>query len=252
MVTWRGCIALFALPAVLTGQRPDPTHAADLIAQARGQLRVNRADSARSLLQLAADEATGGRVGDRQQAYVLLGVLEYIARHDSSAAALAFRLALRLDPGLQAGGLAQVDSALERILAAERRALGGDSAPALPPADSAVHDCVRRCRNGEVKPDIIERRSFAALDPTRMAASQTRGEIAVRFVVGLRGAAQPESIRITANTAPGYADQVLEAVRGLRFRPATLNGAPVRAAVELRFEFRTAGYNTIDYSITGP
>ena len=98
--------------------------------------------------------------------------LSATTRRDSSATALAFRRALQLDPGLQAGGLAQVDSALERILVAERQALASD-APAAPPAAAPppaphgasgasspfgpMHDCVRRCRGGETKPEVIQR-----------------------------------------------------------------------------------------------
>src|SRR6266516_3867569 len=122
---------LLLVPAALAAQQTAVTsRAAELIGLARDQIRANRADSALALLKVAADSATGGSVGDREQALVLLGFIEYVAHRDSSATALAFRRALQLDPGLQAGGLAQVDSALERILVAERQALTPD--PPLP------------------------------------------------------------------------------------------------------------------------
>src|SRR5712691_6519971 len=116
-------VVLLSPAAVASQQNATTSRAAELIALARDQIRANRADSALALLKVAADSATGGSVGDREQALVLLGVIEYIAHRDSGATALAFRRALQLDPGLQAGGLAQVDSALERILVAERQAL---------------------------------------------------------------------------------------------------------------------------------
>src|SRR2546426_10363084 len=94
----RRICALFPLlvfPATLASQQAATSRAADLVTLARGQIRANRADSALTLLKVAADSTTGGTVGDRVQAYVLLGVLEYIAHRDSSATALAFRHALR-------------------------------------------------------------------------------------------------------------------------------------------------------------
>src|SRR6266550_3698787 len=186
MTRSRVLFALLALPvAVAAQQQATTSRAAELITLAREQIRANRADSALSLLKLATDSATGGAVSDREQAYVLLGVIEYIAHRDSTAAALAFRHALQLDP--------------------------------------------------------------AVLGP-----SETRGVIVVHFVVGVEGAPEPESIRVTTNTAEGLTNQVLDALRAMHFRPATLNGTPVRAQVEMRFEYRAAGYNTIDYTISGP
>ena len=250
---------LLLLPAALAAQQNAATsRAAELITLAREQIRANRADSALALLKVAADSATGGSVGDREQALVLLGVIEYVAHRDSSATALAFRRALQLDPGLQAGGLAQVDSALERILVAERQALTPD--PPLPAPRGAsgasspfgpMHDCVRRCRGGETKPEVIQRPQIPRPDPA-VLGGQTRGVIVVRFIVGVEGAPEPESIRVTTNTVQTLTDQVLEALRATHFRPATLNGEAVRAEVEMRFEFRAVGYNTIDYTITGP
>jgi len=267
MTRSRVLFALLALPvAVAAQQQATISRAAELINLAREQIRANRADSALSLLKLATDSAPGGAVSDREQAYVLLGVIEYIAHRDSTAAALAFRHALQLDPGLQAAGLAQVDSALERILLAERSAMAPDTTarrdpprpqrPATPPDASSPygppHDCIRRCRGGEEKPEVIQRPQFTMLDPAVLGPSETRGVIVVHFVVGLEGAPEPESIRVTTNTAEGLTNQVLDALRAMHFRPATLNGTPVRAQVEMRFEFRAAGYNTVDYTISGP
>ena len=269
MTKSRVLFSLLALPAALAAQQQATTsRAAGLINLAREQIRANRTDSALTLLKLAADSATGGSVSDREQAYVLLGVIEYIAHRDSTATALAFRHALQLDPGLQAAGLAQVDSALERILLAERSAMLPDTTarrapsprtgppPATPSQASSPygppHDCIRRCRGGEEKPEVIQRPQFTMLDPAVLGPSETRGVIVVHFVVGVEGAPEPESIRVTTNTAQGLTDQVLEALRAMHFRPATLNGTPVRAQVEMRFEFRAAGYNTIDYTISGP
>src|SRR5437773_7143794 len=170
---------LLLVPAALAAQQSAVTsRAAELIGLARDQIRANRADSAIGLLKVAADSVTGGSVGDREQALVLLGVIEYIAHRDSGATALAFRRALQLDPGLQAGGLAQVDSVLERILIAERRAIAPDlPPPAAPPPPAPpgasggsspfgpMHDCVRRCRAGETKPGVSSDRRSPCLPP---------------------------------------------------------------------------------------
>jgi len=258
-------VLLLVRAALAAQQTAVTSRAAELIGLARDQIRANRADSAIGLLKVAADSVTGGSVGDREQALVLLGVIEYVAHRDSGATALAFRRALQLDPGLQAGGLAQVDSALERILIAERRAIAPDPPPPAAPRPPAppgasggsspfgpMHDCVRRCRAGETKPEVVERPQFALLDPAVLGPSATRGVIVVRFIVGVEGAPEPESIRVTTNTAEGLTTQVLEALQATHFRPATLNGEPVRAEVEMRFEFRASGTNYVDYTITGP
>jgi len=272
MTKSRVLFSLLALPVALAAQQQATTsRAAELINLAREQIRANRADSALTLLKLAADSAAGGNVADRVQAYVLVGVIEYIAHRDSGATALAFRHAIQLDPGFQAGGLAEVDSALIRILAAERSAMAPDTTarrespptapprtsppPATPPQATSpfgpMHDCVRRCRGGETKPEVIQRPQLPQSDPA-VLGGQTRGVIVVRFIVGVEGAPEPESIRVTTNTVQALTDQVLDALRATHFRPATLNGEVVRAEVEMRFEFRAVGYNTIDYTITGP
>ena len=272
MTKSRALFSLLALPVALVAQQQAPiSRAAELVNLARDQIRANRSDSALTLLKLASDSTTGGTVADRVQAYVLLGVIEYIAHHDSGATALAFRHALQVDPGLQAAGLAQVDSALDRIMMAERSAMAPDTTarqappppapprtppPARPSQASSPfgppHDCIRRCRGGEEKPEVIQRPQFTMLDPAVLGPSETRGVIVVHFVVGVEGAPEPESIRVTTNTAQGLTNQVLEALNAMHFRPATLNGVAVRAQVEMRFEFRAAGYNTIDYTISGP
>jgi TonB family protein len=80
----------------------------------------------------------------------------------------------------------------------------------------------------------------------------TRATLSILLVVSETGVPEPATIRVSSSTMPSMNAQVLEAVRASHFRPALANGVPVRALVELRFEFRAEGMSTITYRIEGP
>jgi TonB family protein len=248
--------AALTLPATrLSSQQ---SRAAGLIADARAQLQANRPDSAVALLRRAVDTSAGPSA-DRIQAWVLLGVIRFYQAGDT-AARPAFREALKIDPALRATGLAQVDSQLPRLLEAERAALAPEpgvvtappSVPASTPDSAAVATCIRRCRGGELKPRRLDMPTITMLDFGVFQREQTRGFVVVQAIIGTDGTPEPESIRVTASNVRGLDAQVLQVVRQAHFEPAVGNGRPVRALVELRFEFRAVGTNTLDYSVTGP
>src|ERR1041385_3986650 len=90
------------------------TPSAQLIEHARTQLTKGNADSAAVLLRRVTD-ARARPVTDRVRAEVLLGIALYYARGPSDAAA-AFREAFALDPGLEVGGLEQLDPEIGRLV----------------------------------------------------------------------------------------------------------------------------------------
>jgi TonB family protein len=216
-----------------------------LIAAARHLAATQHLDSAVVLLNRVTDPSSGGSDGERAQALVLLGVVRFYQGQDSLTAA-AFRSALVLDTTLQVGGLAQIDSVLPQVFEdARKQVVSAEREAALRP-----HSCIRRCTAGETPPRLHDIPQLV-LDsgPDFM---NTRATLTILLVVSENGVPEPETIRMSSSTMPSMNAQVLEAVRAAHFRPALANGVPVRALVELRFEFRAEGMSAITYRIEGP
>ena len=216
-----------------------------LIAAARHLAATQQLDSAVVLLNRATDPSSGGSDGERAQALVLLGVVRFYLGQDSLTAT-AFRSALALDTTLQVVGLGQIDSVLPQVFEdARKQVASAEREAALRP-----HSCIRRCTAGETPPRLHDIPQLV-LDsgPDFM---NTRATLTILLVVSENGVPEPETIRMSSSTMPSMNAQVLEAVRAAHFRPALANGVPVRALVELRFEFRAEGMSAITYRIEGP
>src|SRR2546425_5064987 len=114
-------------PAVVYAQADSGAPAsAELIAQARAQLRARQLDSAAVLLRRVTD-APARSPAERVQAWVLLGIVNFYSASDS-AASDAFRQAFSLDPGLDVAGLDGFDPEIARLAGEARAAVGvGDS-----------------------------------------------------------------------------------------------------------------------------
>jgi TonB family protein len=232
------CVASIAAAA----QQPGVS---GLIVAARHLAATQQLDSAVVLLNRATDAASGGTDGERSQALVLLGVVRFYQGQDSLTAA-AFRSALALDTTLQVGGLGQIDSVLPQVFEeARKQVVSAAREAALRP-----HSCIRRCTAGETPPRLRDIPQLV-LDsgPDFM---NTRATLSILLVVSETGVPEPATIRVSSSTMPSMNAQVLEAVRASHFRPALANGVPVRALVELRFEFRAEGMSAITYRIEGP
>ena len=239
---------LLAGPTLIAQQ----SRAAGLLTAARAQVQTRHLDSAAVLLRQAIDTAGRGSRSERVEAWVLLGVVHFFSG-DDSATASDFRQALALDRHLEAAGLERLDPDLARMLAAERAKLPPDAAAA--PADTAggaVHYCVGHCRAGEIKPRLHDMPSLTDLNRIPMEPPQTRALILVQLVVSASGDPEPETIRIVSSNLRAVDAQVLQIVQSAHFSPARAAGGPVRAQVQLRFEFRAEGFNTITYQVSGP
>ena len=239
---WLAVALLWIVSIEATAQQ---TSGANLIAAARHLAGTRQLDSAVALLNRAIDRSSGSTDDERAQALVLLGVVRYYLGQDSLTAA-AFRSALTLDTTLRVGGLAQIDSALPRLFEEARsRVVSAQRESALRP-----HSCIRRCLAGETPPRLHDiPRLVLDSGPDFM---NTRALLSVLLVVSENGIPEPETIRVSSSTMPSVNAQVLEAVRAAHFQPALANGVPVRALVELRFEFHAEGMNAITYQIEGP
>jgi TonB family protein len=76
--------------------------------------------------------------------------------------------------------------------------------------------------------------------PPDLRDAGVSGTVTLRFRVLRSGAVDPESVRVVNAAHPGFADGAVIAVRILQFRPAEVDGKPVRVWVELPVVFTTA------------
>ena len=253
----RALVALATLACLGTSAAVEAqSRPATLIAAARSQLQARRLDSAAVLLRQAVDTGSGGTLGEHVEAWVLLGVVHFYSG-DDSAAANDFRQALALDPGFEPTGLVRSDSELAHLFAAERAKLSSAPTARLPGTagepleDQSVHECVPRCAAGDVMPRLRNIPPLTTLDQIPMGALRMRGLVLVRLIVSAAGIPEPESIHVISGSLVAVDAEVVRSVQGALFRPALARGHPVRASVELRFEFETEGA-VIRYRVHGP
>jgi TonB family protein len=64
------------------------------------------------------------------------------------------------------------------------------------------------------------------------------GSVYVRYVVDTLGRADVTTAVVLASDHPSFTQAVLEALPGMRFRPATISSRRVRQLVEQEFTFR--------------
>jgi protein TonB len=77
--------------------------------------------------------------------------------------------------------------------------------------------------------------------PDALKSVNITGEVVAQYVVDQRGRVEPGSIRILSSTHKLFGDAVRRALLEARFRPAEVNGQPVRQLVEQPFIFKLEG-----------
>lgn len=80
--------------------------------------------------------------------------------------------------------------------------------------------------------------SDAPLYPPTLLTQAIEGSVYVRYVVDTLGRADVTTAVVLASDHPSFTQAVLEALPGMRFRPATLSSRRVRQLVEQEFTFR--------------
>lgn len=215
------------------------------LATARHLVAQQQLDSAVTLLDQATKVENGGRIGDRAQAYILLGVVRFYQGNDSLTAA-AFRSALILDTTLQVAGLAQIDSSLVHAFEVARVA----ALAATRTNDDAAHPCIPHCAAGEIAPRLRDMPQLVFDSGPDFI--NTHAVVIVRLIVSETGSPEPATIRVETSTMPKMNSQVVDIVRAAHFWPARAKGAPVRALIELRFDFRAEGMTGITYRVGTP
>jgi len=226
------------------------TPSAQLIEQARAQLTKGNADSAAVLLRRVTDARTQP-VTERVRANVLLGIALYYARGPSEAAA-AFREAFALDPGLEVGGLDQLDPEIRRLVAEARAARRANdaTAPVRPaePAEAPLYDCVRRCPTGVVRPRFSFLPYMGIAESAVLPGNRSHAFLIMQAVVDAGGTIESETLESVSGTAVGVEAQVRQALVQARFNPGLFEGRPVRTRVHVRFDFEAEGIGALKYT----
>lgn len=250
-----GIIWLMLLGGLWAGL-PARAQAPALRDSARVRLSRGQFAEAVRLLERALEPTAGATHAERVKVLVLLAVTEYYAGRDSLSRS-AFRRALVEAPDLSGVGLARLDSVLALMLEEERAALQAatpprDDAPVPAPAQPPVPSCIRRCGAGVAKPQLVYVPDLEQNlgEVGQVGPSGGRGLTLIRAVVGLDGYLEPASVQIVATNAPGLEQFVRGTLPRLRFRPASAGGAPVRALVEVRFDFRFEGLGLIRIQVS--
>lgn len=86
-------------------------------------------------------------------------------------------------------------------------------------------------------PRMVNRQEITAvlgrLYPYRLRLRGTQGEVVITFIIGIDGRAELESARVLSATDPGFVEPALQGLARMRFRPAALDGVPVRVRATL-------------------
>lgn len=224
------------------------TAAGDLVSAARTQLLRGNADSGLALLGLALDSRTPATASDRLNALVWRGVLQYFKGRDSLARE-SFRDALTIDPRLEVGGLAQIDSILALEFEAVRASIRMPPTAARPSAALArltagssadtVYSCVPDCRGLEQRPRLLPGVSETVSVESGGATPIMGGSAVVRFVVDTAGGVEAGSITVVSAPSPGLRETLIDHVRSARFAPGRVQGRAVRVLLQWRLNLRS-------------
>lgn len=124
--------------------------------------------------------------------------------------------------------------------------LVGNPAPEPPgvPSDTTSLKWGYELSAVEVMPSLVNptevTRAIAAGYPQALRDAGVTGQVLVRFMVLPDGRVAPASLRITSATHPDFEQVVLRVLPLMHFRPARVNGRPVRVWVEQPILFSLA------------
>jgi hypothetical protein len=214
-----------------------------LLAVARAHLAAHHLDSAAVIFRRVA-EAPAQPGPDRIQAWVMLGVVDFY-RSGDSAAADAFRQALRLDPGFEVAALAQFDPAIAKILDTERAAL-----PSRADSPPRVYDCRAKCPEGAWAPrfTFFPQIEFPTNASVGVHDTRMRTYLLFEAVIGADGIVEPETLIMTGGTARGTESDLRRGLAQARFSPGRAGGGAVRTRIRMRFDFEAEGTSWVKYS----
>jgi TonB family protein len=82
--------------------------------------------------------------------------------------------------------------------------------------------------------------SAAPVYPPELMRESIEGSVMVRYVIDSTGRAEPGSLQVLSSSHPLFVKAVRDALPGMRFSAAIVDGRPVRELVEQSFAFRIA------------
>jgi hypothetical protein len=230
-------------PGALAAQ----ARARDLVTAARAQLGAGNIDSGLVLLRFALDSSTVAASGDRVNALVWRGVLQFFKGRDSLARE-SFRDALVIDPRLEVAGLAQIDSILADEFETVRRSVQPPPTAARPsaalarlaagPPPDTLYSCVPECHGLDEPPRAVAGEAETVTLPSGGPSPIMGGVAVVRFVVDGTGGVEPGSITVVSAPNPGLHDMLVDHVRRVRFSPGRVQGRGVRVLLLWRLNLR--------------
>jgi hypothetical protein len=223
MVLLFGGVAACIVP-ILRGQ----AQGADVLVQARAQLRERNLDSAAALLRQITDSTRWADTVRRLNALVLVGIVRYYMGENATSLA-SFRAAIEVDSSLTVPRLAEMDPALGALFDSARVEVARE------PSRDTLYSCSPRCVGLEIEPKLLDDGTHQArvLVFADVGGDQLRGSALLRAVLDTLGHVEPGSIEVVRSTLPQeLLQEVLQSFLGARYRPGRAHGRTVRVLIE--------------------
>ena len=208
--------------ALCAARLPGQSRAAQLVDSARGQLAANHADSAAALLRAALDSSTGATTGERVNALVWEGIVQFV-KGDEAGARAAFLEACTLDGGLDVQGLDQMSHQLSQIFQEEKAAAIRRKAVYV---SGDVDDPPRRLSG----PPIAY--------PPGLLRRHVQGFVEVTAVIDTTGRPEASSVDVLSTPDSALIGPAKQMMLATQFTPGHRKGAAVRVMVQMNVDVR--------------
>jgi TonB family protein len=216
-------LVFLGVMVVSAAQAQAPGH----LVTARRLMSARDFDSARTVLREVA--AVGTRAVERAEAWVLLGIVEHFSGSDSLARE-AFRAAITIDSTLTIAGFRDFAPEAARLFDEERCEISGVwDGERCNPVKIVFVDAF------DVPPKLLHGPKVHY--PWIYADQRIGGRVMVQAMIDRDGRADPATIKIVRSLRPAFDSSAVTFVRAAVFRPAELEGRPVRAWVSIPIDF---------------
>lgn len=124
-----------------------------------------------------------------------------------------------------------------RTTAGAGGAPGGEGLPGTPGGSTLQGERTYTTSMVDEPPELLDRdrlpRLLARLYPRELRRERVQGRVVVTFVVGRDGRVVEETVEVLSATRPEFGDATRKALPEFRFRPARVNGSPVRTRIQV-------------------
>ncbi len=208
--------------ALCAARLPGQSRAAQLVDSARAQLATNHVDSAAALLRAALDSSAGATTGERVNALVWEGIVQFV-KGDTTSTHAAFLEACILDGGLDVKGLDQMSHQLSQIFQEEKAAAIRRKAVYV---SGDVDDPPRRLSG----PPIAY--------PTVLLRRHVQGFIEVTAVIDTTGRPEASSVDVLSTPDSALIGPAKQMMLATQFTPGHRKGTAVRVMVQMNVDVR--------------